>query len=455
MGAACCVAREHGETRGDIVKNRDVHNALEVKMTHLCDYVNLKSGEHCIETLDGKTIHGRSLKQEEDALGAEDDVEESVSARKLSIAGVQNPIEHEILERLEMIFDVLSNEEDMLHSQWDGPDGRDPLSYLFDCDDNDKIADDFMQLNDLLQEELKSHSGLNRVDLPAKVFGDLHGQFRDLVLFLKHFGMPGGVGAPNFVFNGDWVDRGKHQLEVLAVVYALKLAFPANVCLNRGNHEDGVVNSHSGEEGFECACIKRFGEERGAKVFAACASTFEWLPLGTVVADRVLVVHGGIGEGKWLLSHLENAPRPLSDEGLESDHVFYNVLWSDPVDEDQKKSFGVHQSPRDGHMGLILGFGHDVTKRFLKNNGLGMIIRSHQANHDGDGYELMHDGHLARVFSARDYEGNTNDGSIMFIQQKDGKIWVRPQVLHSCLKERPVASKSEGGGEDAGKGMGA
>lgn len=430
---ACCVSGR------DPHKDRDLGlpKPIAVKMCHECDFVNLATGEHLIEAIEGKFVHGRSLSlKTADALHAEDDIEESVDMRKASINLVQNPLARAMFERIETMLDELAQEEDMLHSSWDGPQGRDPLSWLFGSDDSDKIAVDFIQLNAALMEELKSDSSLNRVSVPAKVFGDIHGQLRDLLLFLLHFGMPGGDETPNFVFNGDWVDRGRHQIEVLTVVYTLKLAFPSKVWLNRGNHEDGRVNSHAGEHGFEHACSTRFGEDWGAQVFRAATETFEYLPLGSVLGGTILVVHGGIGEGNWKLEHLENAPRPLDDAALEADHVFYNVLWSDPIHEDKRKSFGVHESPRDGHMGLILGFGHDVTKRFLTKNGLAMIIRSHESNEEGDGYELMHDGHLARCFSARDYEGNTNDGSIMFIQEKEGMMWVRPQVLHSFLKQR-------------------
>ena len=66
-----------------------------------------------------------------------------------------------------------------------------------------------------------------RVGLPAKVFGDIHGQFRDLLLLFGEFGFPshrtGDVQSTAYVFNGDWVDRGPHQLEVVALLFALKV----------------------------------------------------------------------------------------------------------------------------------------------------------------------------------------------------------------------------------------
>merc|ERR1719246_220950 len=97
----------------------------------------------------------------------------------------------------------------------------------------------------------KSEPALNESALPAKIYGDLHGHYRDLLLLLHHYGWPSAdEDAPDFVFNGDWVGGGTHQLETLALVFALKLAFPTSVHLNRGNHEDSSINIHMGTSGL-------------------------------------------------------------------------------------------------------------------------------------------------------------------------------------------------------------
>lgn len=197
--------------------------------------------------------------------------------------------------------------------------------------------------------------------------------------------------------------------------------------------------------GFQPSCIKKFGPSLGARVFQAFSEAFNWLPLGCVVGNRILIVHGGIGDGNWDLERLRSVQRPLNNDQLYADPVIYNVLWSDPIPETLEGSFGVHYSPRDGHAKKICRFGEDVTMAFLKRNKLDMLIRSHEAMQKGCGYEVMHGGKCVRVFSARDYEGHINDACVFSIRRRNPMgdvlshtILVRPQVLRSIhFGERP------------------
>jgi Calcineurin-like phosphoesterase len=133
---------------------------------------------------------------------------------------------------------------------------------------------------------------------PCKVFGDIHGQFRDLLLLFREFGFPsnkgGDVDSISYVFDGDFVDRGEHQVEVVALLFALKVAFPSRVFLIRGNHE---FRDMSTAYGFYGACSTYFGSPN--TVFETVHCTFDWLPLAAVISSSVLVVHGGIGAGDY------------------------------------------------------------------------------------------------------------------------------------------------------------
>ena len=75
----------------------------------------------------------------------------------------------------------------------------------------------------------------------SKIFGDVHGQLRDVLLLFGAFGVPthkgGDVELCSYVFNGDFVDRGAHQCELVAMLFALKVLYPQRVYLIRGNHE--------------------------------------------------------------------------------------------------------------------------------------------------------------------------------------------------------------------------
>lgn len=396
------------------------------------DYVDSLSHKHKTERLDRHALHGKIVTMDRDLRDSDGGLN---CLRQNGHEG--DPVAMLIVQNAMRMASSVATEVDRLDCQWTGIDGIDPLLQLLGSQSIEKAGEELLALVQSLADLSASEHTLNECPAPAKVYGDLHGQFRDLLLFLFHYGFPSTSGH-HFIFNGDWVDRGKHQVETATLVYALKLAFPDRVWLNRGNHEDPYQNRHMKEQGFEQACIKRLGTAYGPAVFEAFADSFSYLPLGTLVGENILVVHGGIGDGNWELSHFDEVERPIDHEALGRDKIIYNILWSDPVDEDQRDSFGVHDSPRDGHRRIVMNFGADVTQAFCEHNDLGMIIRSHEAKAGGDGYEVMHDEHLMRVFSARDYGdgGMRNDGSILSISRASGKLMVMPQMLRSVTKKR-------------------
>ena len=95
------------------------------------------------------------------------------------------------------------------------------------------------------------------------------------------------------VLCSDWVDRGPHQLECVVLLLALKISYPERVWLVRGNHEVRTMNRHYG---FEAQCCAKLGPVLGMRFYELANSVFEWLPLAALVAQSVLVMHGGLGE---------------------------------------------------------------------------------------------------------------------------------------------------------------
>ena len=96
----------------------------------------------------------------------------------------------------------------------------------------------------------------------------------------------------NYVFIGDFVDRGPHSLEVMALLFCIKVRYPNKVFLIRGNHEDSEVNEMYG---FQDECLARLGPA-GIRVFAAVNKAFDWLPVAAIVEHKIFCVHGGIGK---------------------------------------------------------------------------------------------------------------------------------------------------------------
>ncbi|TSK72175.1 Serine/threonine-protein phosphatase with EF-hands 2 [Bagarius yarrelli] len=120
------------------------------------------------------------------------------------------------------------------------------------------------------------------------ICGDLHGQLEDLLLIFYKNGLP-SVETP-YVFNGDFVDRGKDSIEILLILFAFQLVYPNDIHLNRGNHEDHIVNLRYG---FTKEVLGKY-RVHGKKILKLIQKIFSWLPLATVIDQKVLILHGGI-----------------------------------------------------------------------------------------------------------------------------------------------------------------
>mmetsp|Transcript_55778 Transcript_55778/g.98896 ORF Transcript_55778/g.98896 Transcript_55778/m.98896 type:complete len:691 (+) Transcript_55778:76-2148(+) len=317
-------------------------------------------------------------------------------------------------------------QDDVLDGEW-MPEGA-ALSKMLGVKSSEGWADRMCTLAHACQVQLKAQPSLVRVQPPTKVFGDIHGQFRDLLLLFSNYGFPshlgGDIQTTTYVFNGDWVDRGAHQLEVVCLLFALKVMYPAQVFLVRGNHEFRQMSVEMEEDGFMHHMKQRFGIPQYLKPYDAVHTAFDWLPLAALVGGVVLVLHGGIGDGNWGLTDLVQVKRPMQ---IESDDVVRNVLWSDPSDSDSAMRKGVHENHERGSG--IVEFGPDVTRAFCKREGLSVVIRSHQ--YVRQGYKVMHGGHLLTLFSARNYfEDDDNDGALVLCAPDDnGHLRLHPKRL--------------------------
>ena len=248
---------------------------------------------------------------------------------------------------------------------------------------------------------------------PIKVFGDIHGQYQDLMRLFAQFGSPsreadgGDIQVCDYLFLGDYVDRGKHSLEVVCLLLALKLSFPNRIFLVRGNHESPEVNAR---DGFLHECVQRFGgRAEGIAAWRRVNLVFEWLPMAALINNAILGVHGGIGRGVESPSQIAAMRRPLRMGG-ENGALLLDLLWSDPTASDAVE--GVHTNHERGHP--VVCYGPDRVKSFLEANNLSLILRAHECVMDG--FQRFAGGRLITVFSATNYCNRwANAGAILLV----------------------------------------
>lgn len=230
---------------------------------------------------------------------------------------------------------------------------------------------------------LLEESNVQPVSSPVVVCGDIHGQFFDLLELFKNGGQ---VKDVNYIFMGDYVDRGYHSLEVFTYLMLLKVKYPTKITLLRGNHESRQITQ---VYGFYDECFQKYGN---SNVWRYCCQIFDYLTIGALIDGRVLCVHGGLSPDIRTLDQMRIISRC---QEIPHQGAFCDLMWSDP-EELEDTSWKV--SPR----GAGFLFGSKVAGEFNRVNDLSMIARAHQLVQEG--YKFMFpERNLVTVWSAPNY----------------------------------------------------
>lgn len=299
-------------------------------------------------------------------------------------------------------------------------------------------SEQIIQLCDMAEDVIKKQPMILRFESPAMIFGDIHGQYSDLMRFFDLFGSPydaytgkdDKIQYMDYLFLGDFVDRGNHCLETICLLLALKVKYPEQIHLIRGNHEDRMINDSFG---FSDELASRLDEDPAepGSVFSRMNRLFEYLPLAAVIDEKILCLHGGIGQNLERLEQIEGLDhlRPLKvvhDVRTDTEKLVVDILWSDPTENDNELGIlpNIVRDP-DG-TGNIVKFGPDIVKKFLKANNLVKIIRAHECVMDG--MERFAGGDLITVFSATNYCGkHKNTGAVLCLSKN---YEIMPKLIH-------------------------
>lgn len=246
------------------------------------------------------------------------------------------------------------------------------------------------------REIFLSQPSLLELSPPVKVVGDVHGQYGDLIRVFTKCGFP---PLTNYLFLGDYVDRGKQSLETILLLLCYKIKYPENFFLLRGNHESANVTR---VYGFYDECKRRCS----IKIWKLFIDTFNTLPIAAIVAGKIFCVHGGLSPVLDSMDEIRTIARPtdVPDYGLLND-----LLWSDPADTQNEWE--------DNERGVSYVFSRTAINKFLQKFGFDLVCRAHMVVEDG--YEFFNDRTLVTVFSAPNYCGEfDNWGAVMSVSDE-------------------------------------
>ena len=199
---------------------------------------------------------------------------------------------------------------------------------------------------------IKDQKALVELDVPLKIYGDIHGQYYDLLRIFDHFDFPDKI---NYLFLGNYIDFGKQSLGVICLLLSYKIKYPEKITLLRDNHESSVVSRING---FYDECKRRFN----VRIWRDFTNLFNYLPFAAIIEERVFCVHSGLSPELDTIEDINKIERPtdIPDKGL-----LYDLLNSAPdkdvLEYDKKLDFNENEESKNSII-----FGEKIVTDFIK-----------------------------------------------------------------------------------------
>lgn len=120
---------------------------------------------------------------------------------------------------------------------------------------------------------------------------------------LRLFEYGGFPPEANYLFLGDYVDRGKQSLETICLLLAYKIKYPENFFILRGNHECASINRIYG---FYDECKRRYN----IKLWKTFTDCFNCLPIAAIIDEKIFTMHGGLSPDLNSMEQIRRVMRP-------------------------------------------------------------------------------------------------------------------------------------------------
>ena len=283
---------------------------------------------------------------------------------------------------------------------------------------------EIIYLIDEVTKIISTENSLIKIRSPCKIFGNINGIYTDLMRYFESYGNPsdniqnGDINVMQYIFLGDFCDRGNLSLEVILLLFALKIKYPNFIYLIRGHHEDIIINEFYGL-GDECKEKLKEDIQTNDSVFKRINRAFNYLPFGVLVDNNILCIHGGLGSSIKSLEDISNIPRPTQiyqdPENLTQLHIL-DLLYSE-FDEDEDDLYNINSLRDKNKKGFIVNYGKKILDEFCEKNNINLIIATHKFIKDG--FCTYCDDKLLNIFSCTNYmDTGNNVGAMVIIGKK-------------------------------------